>query len=103
MCVWDTDGTVLGQSSISLRGVGNGKRRARLAGGGGAMFVEDVEEDPDVLEASVHALAVKGDHGVGSIADDYCRGGVMIRLALDADEGQMGVLVEGGDELLALD
>lgn len=33
--------------------------------------VQDVEEDSDVFEASVHALAVERYHGVSGVTQDY--------------------------------
>lgn len=58
------------------------------------MEVEEVEEDADIFEACVHALAVEGDHGVCGIAEDDDGGGVMVRCAFYADEREVWVACE---------
>ena len=63
-------------------------------GGVDVVGIEKIEEDADVFEAGVHALAVKGDHGVGSVAEDDDTGGMVVRRAFDADEGQVRVAGE---------
>ena len=60
------------------------------------MGVEEFEQDADVFQAGVHALAVERDHGVRGVAEDDRAGSVMVRRACDADEGEVWV----GCELL---
>ena len=55
------------------------------------MSVEMLEEDTDVFQSGVHALAVEGDHSVGGIAEDDAAGGEVVRVAFDADEGEVRV------------
>ena len=55
------------------------------------MSVEMLEEDTDVFQSGVHALAVEGDHGVGGIAEDDAGGCEVVRVAFDADEGELRV------------
>ena len=61
--------------------------------------VEEIEEDADVFEAGVHALAVKGDHGVRGVAEDDNAGGVVVGRAFYADEGQVRVAGELVEEV----
>ena len=67
------------------------------------MAVELFEEHAHVLETGVHALPVEGHHGVCGVADDDDRGGVVVRGALDGDEGEVGVSFELVDELVVRD
>ena len=60
--------------------------------------VEMGEEDAHVFETGVHALSVEGNHGVSGVAEDYGRGGGVVRVAFHADEREVGVAGEGGDE-----
>ena len=60
------------------------------------MAVEMLVQDADVFETGVHTLAVKGDHGVGGIAENDHGGGVVVWSCLDADEWQVGVGVKLG-------
>lgn len=69
------------------------------------MRVENVEEDADVFQAGVEALAVEGEDGVGGVAEDDSRRVEVMRGAFYADEGEVWIcgklLCQGawGDEV----
>ncbi len=63
------------------------------------------KEQAHVLEAGVHALAVKGNHGVGGVADDDAGVAVVVGTAFDVQEREVAVFEElavdgfGADEV----
>lgn len=59
------------------------------------MLIQNRKQNSHVLHSRVHALAIKGHHGVGCVADDDTRGAIVIRLALEADEWKVRVGLEG--------
>lgn len=65
--------------------------------------VEMVEEDADVFEAGVHALSVEGHHSVCGVADDDAAGPVVVGLAFDADEWEVGVACVLGFQVFGSD
>ena len=62
-----------------------------------AVGIEHGEEDADVFEPGVHALAVKRNHSVGGVAEDDDAGGEVVGGAFYGDEGEMGGGCELGD------
>lgn len=67
------------------------------------VLVEDLHEDSHVLEPAVHALPIEGDHGVSRVAQDDGLARDVVRFALDAHEGALGVVFKGVDGLVETD
>ena len=69
MGVWAAVRSILGESrgeAFITRAWGH--FRVRGKGCVNAVIVQDGEEDADVFETGVHALAVEGNHSVGCVA-----------------------------------
>lgn len=63
------------------------------------ILIKELKQRAHVLQTRIHALAIKGDHSMRSVAKDHNGGGEMVRVALDGDEREVGVAVETGDEV----
>ena len=74
-------------------------RRGRRLGWVHAVRVQEVEQHAHVLQPGVHALPVEGHHRVRGVADDHRAAAVVVRRALDADERQVRVRGELGDQV----
>lgn len=61
-------------------------------------LVKHGEQHADAFQTCVHALPVEGNHGISGIADDDPRALEMVRTTLDADEGEVGIGLEGIDQ-----
>jgi len=55
------------------------------------MFPQEREQDTNIFETAVKALAVKGNHGVGSIAKNHTPIFVMIRHDLEHEWRELGL------------
>ena len=63
------------------------------------VLIKEREQRPHVLQPRVHALPVERHHGVRGVAQQHDGRGEVVRLALDADERQVRVALEAGDEV----